>query len=173
MWSSLNWKTRPPSAAWPRKFHRSSSPEGWGLVRPVPETSIVGCRSHAARMGRPGAVRESPFTGSKFIDQVPSDRLSRRSFKVKLLTALSDPPLLCLTAAFACLLRTVATATINLCAAPNCWIRFEKTYEEFEDVNRGCYADKCIDHCESSPPLLIADRTTVPIKSAMTHPTLV
>jgi len=88
-----------------------------------------------------GAVRESPFTGSKFIDQVPSDRSSRRSFQVKLLTALPDPTLFGFIAALTRLLWPVTAAAVDLEATPDCWIRFEETYDEFEYVNRGCYAD--------------------------------
>jgi hypothetical protein len=65
---------------------------------------------------------------------------------VKLLTALPDPPLFRLIATLACLFGPIATATIDLCAAPNCWIRFEETDDEFEDVDRGCNANECSNH---------------------------
>jgi hypothetical protein len=65
---------------------------------------------------------------------------------VKLLTALPDPPFFGFIAALTRLLWSVAAAAVDLEATPDCWTRFEETNEEFEDVNRGCYADKCIDH---------------------------
>ena len=65
---------------------------------------------------------------------------------MKLLTALPDPPLFGFIAAFTRLLWPVAAAAVDLEATPDCWIRFEETYDEFEDVNRGCYAYKCIGH---------------------------
>ena len=65
---------------------------------------------------------------------------------MKLLTALPDPPLFRLIATLAGLFRPIATATIDLCAAPDRWIWLEETDEEFEDVDRGCDANECSNH---------------------------
>ena len=65
---------------------------------------------------------------------------------MKLLTALPDPALLSFIAALTRLLWPAATAAVDLEATPDGRIRFEESYDEFEDVNGSCYTDKCIDH---------------------------
>jgi hypothetical protein len=70
----------------------------------------------------------------------------KKRIKARFSAALSDPSVLGLIATLACPLRSVATPAIDLRATPDCWSRFEKTRDELEDVNCGCYADKSGKH---------------------------
>jgi|ERR1700722_7858983 len=100
----------------------------------------AGINRHIVGMGEPYGFMRLTHNFAAFLST------SARCLEVKLFATLPDPPLFGLIAALARLLWPVATATVNLRATPDCWTRSEETYDEFENVNRGCYADKRIDH---------------------------